>query len=115
MQISDLQRLLHMRAHCEAITEYLERNNYSRDAFSSDRMFFDAVSMCVLQIGELANSLSEQYRIETENEIPWKMIRGMRNALAHTYGEIDEDMLWDTVINDIPKLAAFLVKETGTE
>ena len=69
MQTSDLQRIMHMRAYCEAVTGYLERNNYSRDAFSSDRMFFDAVSMCVLQIGELAKSLSDEF-LSDHPELP---------------------------------------------
>ncbi len=66
--------------------------------------------MSILQIGGIANSLSEEFKIETANEIPWQMIRGMRNIIAHAYGEIDEDMLWDTVNNDIPIMHEFCKK-----
>jgi uncharacterized protein with HEPN domain len=35
------------------------------------------------------------------------MIRGMRNVLAHSYGEIDEEVIWETANHDIPRLKAF--------
>ena len=38
------------------------------------------------------------------------MIRGTRNWLAHAYGEVDETVLWETVINDIPAVLAFCEK-----
>ncbi|MFC1713685.1 HepT-like ribonuclease domain-containing protein [Candidatus Poribacteria bacterium] len=34
----------------------------------------------------------------------------MRNHLIHAYDEIDVDILWDTIINDIPQLIAELEK-----
>ena len=63
--------------------------------------------MSVLQIGEIAGNLSEEFRKETSNEMPWNMIKGMRNLLAHAYGEIDAEKLWDTVLNDLPSLKSF--------
>ena len=79
--------------------------------FVSDRLYFNSVSMSILQVGELANGLSEEFRKETASEMPWGMIRGMRNWLAHAYGEIDEDMIWDTAVHDIPKVADFCRKK----
>ena len=63
--------------------------------------------MCILQIGELANGLSEEFREETKGEMPWGMIRGMRNWIAHAYAEMDEFIVWETATNDIPRLFAF--------
>ena len=63
--------------------------------------------MCVLQIGELANGLSDEFREETKGEMPWGMIRGMRNWIAHAYAEMDESIIWETATNDIPGLLSF--------
>ena len=30
-------------------------------------------------------------------------IRGMRNRLAHGYGDIDVAMMWDTISRDVPE------------
>ena len=107
MNKGDLQRIRHIGVYCEDIKAFTERFGNDFNTFTSDRAYFNAVSMCILQIGELANALSEEFRESTKDEIQWKMIRGTRNWLAHAYGEVDESMLWETVTNDIPVLAAF--------
>ena len=107
MNKGDMQRLSHIRVHCEDIAGFIERFGMDFDTFTGDRAYFNAVSMCVLQIGELANGLSEEYREETKKRMPWGMIRGMRNWLAHAYAEIDEEIIWETAVNDIPKLLNF--------
>lgn len=114
MDKKDWQKLLSIRTHCEDVASFLERAGHDREAFLGDRLYFNAVSMCILQIGELANGLSEEYRKATRDEIPWDMIRGMRNWLAHAYGEIDEEMIWNTATQDIPRVLAFCNKELNT-
>jgi uncharacterized protein with HEPN domain len=52
--------------------------------------------MCILQIGELANGLSVEFREETKEQMQWGLIRGMRNWLAHAYTEMDENVIWET-------------------
>lgn len=110
MNKGDKQRLLHIKTYCEDIIGFVERFGKAFNVFTADRAYFNAVSMCILQIGELANSLSEDFREETKIEIQWKQIRATRNLLAHAYGEVDETVLWETVINDIPVLLDFCNK-----
>ena len=49
----------------------------------------NAVAMCLMQIGELAGNLSDEFK-DSHKEIPWRAIRGMRNVVAHEYANIDE-------------------------
>ncbi len=93
MNNGDFQRLIHIKAHCEDIMEFCERFGKSFENYTSDNAFYNSVNMSVLQIGELAGGLSEEFREATEDTIPWKMIKGMRNWLAHSYGEIDDAMV----------------------
>ena len=111
MDKSDWQRLIHIRVHCEDAEEFINRFGCDYDTFINDRAYFNAVAMCVFQIGELANALSPEFRETTKTEIPWDMIRGMRNWLAHSYGEVDSEILWATANNDIPMLKEFCVKQ----
>ena len=43
-------------------------------------------------------------------QIPWANIINMRNRLIHAYSDIDLDVLWKTVIEDLPPLIAELEK-----
>ena len=107
MNNGDRQRIAHIKTYCEDVADFTERFGKDFQTFTADKAYFNAVAMCVLQIGELSNALSEPFRERTRHKVPWKMIRGARNWLAHAYGEVDETVLWETAINDLPALLAF--------
>lgn len=75
----DLQRLEHIRDYCVQIQKTVMRYGESFEIFQRDIDFQQSVAFCILQIGELTNRLSPQYRQETDSTIPWRLIRGMRN------------------------------------
>lgn len=54
----------------------------------------------IFQIGELANSLSDEFTKEF-NQIPWKQIKGMRNRIVHGYDTIDLEIVWNTANDSI--------------
>ena len=103
----DKSVLEHIKNYCEEIGSFIERFGKDSRTFTTDRAYFNAVSMCILQIGELSNSLSEEFRTETSGKIPWVNIKGVRNIVAHAYGSLDEDLVWKTAIKDIPELLEF--------
>lgn len=107
MNSGDRQRLMHIRTYCKDVAGFVERFGKDYQIFTLDRAYFSAVSMCILQIGELANGLSDEYREETKDEMQWGMVRGMRNWLAHAYADMDENVVWETAIHDIPRLMEF--------
>ena len=57
--------------------------------------------MCVIQIGELAAQLSEDLKSKSTS-IPWRIIKDTRNFYVHAYGNIDEETVWNTLLEDIP-------------
>lgn len=103
MNKADWKRLIHIKTYCADIEGFIQRFVNDYNTFTNDRAYFNSVAMCILQIGELANGLSEGYRESTKDRMPCGMIRGMRNWLAHAYTEIDESVIWETATNDIPK------------
>ncbi len=42
-------------------------------------------------------------------EIPWRMLKGIRNVLAHEYFGVDLDIIWKTIKDDLPKLKKQLI------
>ncbi len=102
----DLQILSHMLRHCERIEQTVIRSG-SFVAVASDADYLDAVCLNILQIGELAGRLSEEFIRSFQDAMPWKEMRAMRNVVAHDYLSLDIDRLWDTAQDDIPLLKAF--------
>ncbi len=111
MKKSDKEILEHIVEYCNQIDDAHIHFGNSYEEFAENTVYKNAVAMCVLQIGELANRLSENFRDATAQEIPWKQVRGLRNVVAHEYGKIDEEILWETVDEDIPALRNFCDKQ----
>lgn len=63
----------------------------------------ELVCFNILQIGELSNSLSDDFK-RKHNKIPWKQIYGMRNIIVHGYGSVEHDIVFNTSKNSIPDL-----------
>jgi len=89
----------------DEIQSFTHEMDYSD--FSSDTKTLKAVELNLIIIGEATNQIPEQ--IQDQNpQIPWALMRAMRNRLAHAYFSIDEQLLWDTVQNDLSSLSTSL-------
>ncbi len=77
-----------------------------RNVFLQDRRTQQAVIMSLIVMGEAATKVIDRYSefARTHSEIPWHNMRGMRNRIAHGYFEINLDLLWDTVMRDLPEV-----------
>lgn len=89
--------------YCEEIFKTQKYFGNEYNLFRNNFIYKNAISMSILQIGELAGHLSEDFR-DYHNEIPWRNIKGIRNFMAHEYGNLDTNVVWETVIEDIPRL-----------
>lgn len=85
------------------------RFNNEFEQYKVDISFQYACNMCFIQIGELVNRLSGEVQTKY-NHIPWHAIRGMRNLHAHDYENVDLDIVWHTLKEDIPELQSELEK-----
>ena len=95
----------------KTITRYGE----SFGAFDSDADYQRSVSFCILQIGELSGGLSAEFRKATADRIQWGPIKGMRNLVAHSYGSMSRDIIWETAVTDIPVLQEFCEQQLMVE
>ena len=94
--------------YADEINETIVRFDITRETLDDDFVVRNAISMCILQIGELVAKLSDGFKT-TNNLMPWRDIKAMRNIAAHNYGEMDYDMLWETAIYDIPDLREYCI------
>ena len=79
---------------------------------SADGMLrLNGICMCFIVIGEEIKRIdkyTDEQLLPNYPSIPWKNIKGMRNRIAHGYFEIDADVVFDTLKNDIPPLFAVI-------
>lgn len=73
------------------------------EEFSADQMCHDATIRNLEIIGEAARNLPNDF-VNKHPETPVKNAVQMRNVLIHDYGQIDLEIVWKTVQEDIPKL-----------
>ncbi len=107
MDKGDLDRIRHMKRYCEDIATAIERFGNTYDIFANDIDFCNSVSMSIMQIGELSAGLSDEFKTETRSQMPWGLMRGMRNRFAHAYATMGKDDIWETATQDIPNLFHF--------
>ncbi len=103
----DLVRIRHI---LDAAREALSfASGKTRLDLNTNRMLVLSLVKEIEIIGEAAGQVTE----ETKNKyktIPWLDMIDMRNHLIHLYFEVDLDILWDTVVSDLPPLIKALDK-----
>lgn len=96
--------LLHIVEYCDRLSAFTGDMEYEQ--FENSELHKDACAMCIFQIGELVRNLTDEFKEEYSN-IPWRQICSMRNIVAHHYGVVDTETLWDTIVSDIPSLKIY--------
>ena len=105
----DIDILEKMIGYCNEISETVAHFGNSFETLSHSKIYKNAAAMCILQIGELAGHLSNDFRI-MHSEMPWREMKEMRNVAAHSYGKFDLKKLWETISEDIPALCEYCDK-----
>ncbi|MFM7427303.1 MAG: DUF86 domain-containing protein [Elainella sp.] len=54
-------------------------------------------------VGEAARRISQEFR-QAYPEIDWQRIVGLRNVVAHRYGEVDQDVIWAIIQSELTPL-----------
>ena len=104
-QHDDRVRLNDMLAHATEATTMARGR--SRADLDSDRMLQLALVRLVEVVGEAAARVSKEGQARMPG-VPWPQVVGMRNRLVHGYSAVDLDLLWDTIVDDLPALIAAL-------
>ena len=107
MQPNDRVRLKHMLDAANDAIEF--SSGESRRSFDTNRMLTLSIVKCIEIMGEAANHVSPEFQKEC-SDIPWSDVIAMRHRLIHGYYDVDPDIVWDTVHEDLPSLIAAIKK-----
>jgi uncharacterized protein with HEPN domain len=107
MQKDDAVRLRHMLDAAQEAAFFAQ--NKTRGSLDTDRQLVLSLVKSIEIIGEAAANVTTKCREEFP-QIPWRDIISMRNRLTHVYFDVNLDILWKTVVEDLPPLIAELGK-----
>ena len=105
MRRDDAIRLKHMLDAANEAVEFAR--DYTRTDLDNNRMLVLSLVKDIEIIGEAAYKITEDTQADL-SQIPWEDIIGMRHRLVHAYFDINLDILWRTVQDDLPMLIAIL-------
>lgn len=96
--LARLEDMLHYSQEAVEITK-----GKTRKDLDDERVLNLAVVRLLEIIGEAANKIPREECLKYP-EIPWHAIVSMRNRLIHTYGDVDLDIVWQVVKQNLPTL-----------
>ena len=79
----------------------------TKEAFLADTQCQDSVVRRIEIIGEASRRISDQTKALYPS-VPWKEMVNMRNLMIHEYDDVDMEIVWDTVQEDLPSLVALI-------
>jgi uncharacterized protein with HEPN domain len=86
------------------IDECLEEYPLAKsEDFYTQRLAFKSVALDLIQVGEHANRIPKEFQ-SSHADIPWSLIIGFRNIAVHSYDGLDENLVYEIIEKDVPKL-----------
>ena len=76
-------------------------------------MRLDAICMNIIALGETVkglDKLTDGLLLSKYPEVYWKGVMGMRDKISHHYFEIDSDVVFRTIQEDIPQMKTVVAK-----
>jgi len=97
----DMSYLWDMRKYALEITDIIKGVPHAK--FVENKTIRYAIERLLLIVGEAANHVSKGFQ-EKHPEIEWAQIIGLRNILAHEYGEVKTDKIYLAATKAVPAL-----------
>ncbi len=103
MKYSDQQRIQKIYEKAIGLYEYIVENQIKKEDLLAEKPLQWLVTTPLYNIGEHVYNLSNEYK-ETNNEIQWAMIAGLRHRLIHDYEGTNWNIIADVVFEELPDL-----------
>ena len=106
---SDLGRIQEIYDIAMKTREQIERTQFAKERFlnpqsDEDDLMAEGILNRILrlteELGHIENRTAERYAFED------KGARGIRNRLAHAYGEVDREIVWNVIESDLDEVLA---------
>ena len=112
MPKSDVIRLRHMLDATRKAVEFSK--DRQRADLDTDELLALGLVRLIEVIGEAASKIESDIH-HRYPDIPWRAIIGARNRFIHGYDDIDLDIVWSIIANDLPSLVGQLERAIESE
>ncbi len=85
----------------------MHMKNVDIEELNANEVLLDSMLFRMIQISENARKLTDEFK-QTRGEIPWSALNGLRNRIVHDYGNVDLNIVFETLTVDIPDLLKML-------
>ena len=98
---NDVYFVQKIRKNLEFITVHMR--SVEIEDLNADEVLLDSMMFRMIQISENAKKLTDEYKA-MHRSIPWNALSGLRNRIVHDYGNVDLNIVYETLKHDIPEL-----------
>jgi len=109
-----LSRLLADLASFEQQAEYVAEAGF--EAYTADdqngALLRNAGERILIKVATVVERLPAEFKA-TYPEIAWVDIGRMRNLVAHHYDHVDDDLVWNALVNLVPALVRQIVPSSN--
>ena len=98
----DKEHIAHILLRIERLKRFAAQG---KDAFLTSDELHDAIERNFEVLGEAASRVSDTVR-QRHPEVAWRDIIGFRTILAHDYEDVSDEVVWESLMNDLPALEA---------
>ena len=81
---------------------------------TTDRKTYRAVRDCISTLGEAIKHLSPDVTSK-HHSVDWPGFSGMRDIVTHQYFQVRLDLLWKTIVDELPALRAIVAAELSPD
>ena len=100
---SEPKRLSDILLHARQARLFGQELGFAREKFDASLLYQFAIIYCIEVIGEASKKISSDTK-DGFPQVEWGEMAGMRDVLIHDYFDVDLDIVWNSLINDIPAL-----------
>ena len=81
----------------------IHMKNVDLQELNENEILLDSMLFRMIQISENAKKLSAEYKKDNSG-LPWDELSGLRNRIVHDYGNVDLEIVFETLKYDVPML-----------
>ena len=81
--------------------------NVDSEELRQNEILQDSMLFRLIQISENAKKISQEFK-DKRLDIPWTALYGLRNRIVHDYGNVDLEIVYTTLKEDLPELLAMM-------